>query len=706
MEELQLKETRKIINEAYKCIHGQKAEKAINMILEIAKYFPQELQPYISFIYNPKNISEKPVNNFLHFLSELERPFDQNNSFETCKSQDIYYVRYQGIRTTKGKKTDNVYKIYFQLFDFIFLLGTICKYIKSQESLKNENIYKSIYEALSYRFAKIKASRKYDVSKTARNQGYLDNKDVRFKQITGIDIKKFRSLQKRHLQLGQCITVITGKNGTMKSSLLGLVAHPFSSPSGAKDLYGNELKTDMRDVFRLSLDKDKNEYIYYIQGVTQFHDEISEPIRLYARVNENRHRITVGAGNTAGEGNFLLNTSVINLSRVYPIIQTNTQVIKDDLTPEEKRKISKDYFDIMQREAFADFETVSNKHLKNTCGPKDSYYDFNSISSGEDNLGSILYKLIAFERAMDKSNYLQGLLCIDEVEASFHPVTQKRFFDFLYKWCKKYKMQVILTTHSLYLINHCLRLKKQSEEKNQDICLVNISTQQVSKNTHNFRFEVNPSYEDVYKELTYDELGKDEPSYKVNIICEDGETKKLIRKILGRNVLKAVNIISDLSGKKGNSKDVLKGIAKKGTALLGDSIIVLDADVTKKEIGDIKFKRITTLYDPDNLCLEKALVYFIGRLNGDESIFQLRERNAILATFSDYKIPYNNLDNIRETNVDKYKKWHKNNSEVYAKALDLYYRYNKSKFDECKKTLVEMINDCRERKNIDPLVIR
>lgn len=706
MEELQLKEIRKLINEAYKYIHGQKAEDASNMILEIIKYAPQELQSYITIICNPESFSEKSANDFLHHLSDLARPFDPNSTFDICKSQDIYYVRYQSIRTTKGKQANNVYKVYFQLFDFIFILNEICKYIKSQDTLKNKNIYKLICEALSYRFARIKASRKYDVSKTARNQGYLDNKDVRFRQITGIYIKKFRSLKNRYLQLGRYITVITGKNGTMKSSLLGLVAHPFSSPSGAKDLYGNELKTDMRDVFRLSLDKDKDEYIYYIQGVTQFDDEISEPIRLYARVNENRHRITVGAGNTAGEGNFLLNTSVINLSRVYPIIETDTQVIKDDLTPEEKQKISQDYFNIMQREAFADFETVSNKHLKNTCGPKDSYYDFNSISSGEDNLGSILYKLIAFERAMDKSDYLQGLLCIDEVEASLHPVTQKRFFDFLYKWCKKYNMQVILTTHSLYLINHCLRLKKQSEEKNSEICLVNISTQQVSKNTRNFRFEVNPSYEDVYKELTYDEYGKDEPSYKVNIICEDGEAKKLIRKVLGRNVLKAVNIISDLSDKKGNTKDVLKGIAKNGTALLEDSIIVLDADVTKKEIGNIKFKRITTLYDPDNLCLEKALVYFIGKLNGDEPIFQLKERAAILSTFVDYKIPYDNIDTIRTTNVDKYKKWHKNNSEIYTKALDLYYRYNKDKFDECKKILVDMINDCRKRKNIDPLVIR
>lgn len=54
----------------------------------------------------------------------------------------------------------------------------------------------------------------------------------------------------------------------MKSSILGLVAHPFSSPNNAKDMYGKDLKTSIQDVFRLSLEKDKDEYIYYLQGIT------------------------------------------------------------------------------------------------------------------------------------------------------------------------------------------------------------------------------------------------------------------------------------------------------------------------------------------------------------------------------------------------------------------------------------------------------
>ena len=61
----------------------------------------------------------------------------------------------------------------------------------------------------------------------------------------------------------------------MKSSLMGLITHPFSSPNSAKDLHGKPLKTDMRTVFRLSLDKDTDEYIYYLKALTK--EEPSEP---------------------------------------------------------------------------------------------------------------------------------------------------------------------------------------------------------------------------------------------------------------------------------------------------------------------------------------------------------------------------------------------------------------------------------------------
>lgn len=123
----------------------------------------------------------------------------------------------------------------------------------------------------------------------------------------------------------------------MKSSILGLIAHPFSSPNNAKDMYGKELKTTYQDVFRLSLSKDRDEYIYYINGITNKDEFISEPVRMYLRDKENRHRVTVGATNEKGQGNFALNTSYINLKRLFPIIETSAEEANIQISDTDKQ---------------------------------------------------------------------------------------------------------------------------------------------------------------------------------------------------------------------------------------------------------------------------------------------------------------------------------------------------------------------------------
>lgn len=550
-------------------------------------------------------------------------------------------------------------------------------------------------------------SKKYDTSKTAKALGYSNNKDVKFKYLTGIHIQNFRSLKNRDLKLGKYLTVITGKNGTMKSSLLGLIAHPFSSPTDAKDLYGNDLKTDMKNVFRLSPEKDKNEYIYYIQAVTTKDEELSEPVRVYFRNSPNeknpRHRVTVGADNTPGKGNFYLNTSMINLSRLFPMIETKTQVIKDNLTNQEKKEISETYMRIMQRDAFNDFETVSDNHSKNTCGPKNSYYDFNSISSGEDNLGSILYKLIAFKRAKSSDDCLQGLICIDEFEASLHPVSQIRFFDFLLHWAKKNHMQIILTTHSLYLLFHCLSLQNKAKTPDE-IVVNNISTRQVG-NDHNFHFIVNPNYNTIFQELTFHTPEEEHP-FKVNIICEDDEAIRILKKVLGRKITPLIEFIPNISGGKGTSSNALISLAKNGIRLLDDSIIVLDADVPENRFDKLKFKHILKIWDSDDCCLEKRLAYFVWHLDGADSLFSKSEKYSIMGELSDAGITQdviNDIQTLKNTSVEPYKKWKSSNKSFYNSAFNAYYHSYKKEFEPFKQNLVSMINEILASKGLPPV---
>lgn len=101
---------------------------------------------------------------------------------------------------------------------------------------------------------------------------------------------------------------------------------------------------------------------------------------------------------------------------------------------------------------------------------------------------------------------------------------------------------------------------------------------------HNFNIMINPGFNIIYKELTYNESSLPSP-YKVNIICEDSIAIQAIKSIIKNTIVKQnIEFISDISDKKGTPWKTLTSLVKNGKKLLSDSIIVLDPDVSKNEI--------------------------------------------------------------------------------------------------------------------------
>ena len=150
--------------------------------------------------------------------------------------------------------------------------------------------------------------------------GLSNNKDIAIQSILGIRIRCFRSLKEQSLCLGEHVTVLSGRNGTMKTSLMGLLAHPFSSE--AKDAFGTDLKTPLHEVFKLSPEFDTEDYLYDMTIRTGNGEVLAEPVSIYrVKENTNRHRIVV-SGSEKGDGNFFYNTSFLNLKRLFPLVDT------------------------------------------------------------------------------------------------------------------------------------------------------------------------------------------------------------------------------------------------------------------------------------------------------------------------------------------------------------------------------------------------
>ncbi len=518
--------------------------------------------------------------------------------------------------------------------------------------------------------------------------GYKSNKDIKFEYINGILIKSFRSIKNQRIELGRKLTLITGKNGTLKSSILGLIAHPFSPVDDAKDIFGNSLKTKMSDVFRLSIDKDTDIYNYMLYCTSDKKENIADEILIRLNEKEKRHRIIV-SGNEKGDGNFSLNTSYINLKRLYPIIDTASKEVDLDITEKETEWIDQAYQKILQRNTYRKSTAVFDKNIKNTIAPQDSYYDYNSISSGEDNLGFIFMKLLSFERYASRKDILNGIICIDEIEASLHPAALINFFEFLLYFSDKFHIQIVFTTHSLYLIQYCLN--KYIKKDSLDVKINNISTMGVANNQYSIM--INPEYKQLYRELTYKNTDDIDKIYKINIICEDEISKLVIKRVLKeRKFNNAVEFITNLDEhKKGNSSTALLSLAKNGKRLLKDSIIVVDADIN---IDKIQNEFLLKIPDCDDFAIEKRIIIYLLDLDGDDALFKDHEKMQVESTITDINI---NINKIRQTEVKECKKWAKNNKQLFQKAITRYVKDNRDNiFDKFREDIIMLINKKRE----------
>lgn len=540
----------------------------------------------------------------------------------------------------------------------------------------------------------------------AKQYGYESNKEVKFRKYNGIYIEKFRSLKNCYIKLGSNLTVLSGKNGTMKSAILGLIAHPFNSPNDAKDLVGTPLKTTISNVFKMSKIYDNQKYEYYLDLEDIKGNTIHEYVSMYYLKNKStkeaeRLRVVVGRKRGKGDGNFNLNTAYINFKRLFPIIDTDSEEkTENNMLQEDKDFIKNAYLKIFQKTDYGNATLISDGRNKETFAPSNSNYNFEAISSGEDNLGHILLKMLAFKNYCQGNDFLQGVFCIDEVEASLHPIAQDNLIDFLLDFSKKYNIQIVVTTHSLSLVNHVIEKQNLMNNGKDKICLNMISTRFTDNGEYNII--TNPDYNQAYTELTL----KDKSSStreKVFVILEDDVEKQLFNLVIrNREAKKYMKRISNLTNfSKGNSFTFLSKLAKNAEELLKNAIIIFDADV-KESLDNYRTSvyKMPSLY---GLCLEAEIIKYIFELPGDAKFFREcnKEKQSFINDFAQKDI-INFEISFLESNSKRCKNW-KNSDKNFIKYVRIYVKENRSIFDSFEKSIYKDINEKLHSKIIDTI---
>ena len=232
-------------------------------------------------------------------------------------------------------------------------------------------------------------------------------------RVNKIKINKFRALKNVEIDIGTNITLICGKNGTSKSSILGIAAQAFSFDSNVltdekltyKTITGAPYKSFPSEHFRFSEKFDTTGSMDVEFDIFDgYSGKVTKPsLKLYRSTDRTKPRPIIRGNDTIPGKNKSRNLThpviYLSLGRLLPIPLRDYSVVDREYLNENK----------------SDFLKLSNRLLNkatdritSTSGSIDSavahgsYYDQDSVSAGEDNAGQIILALLSFKKLKDE----------------------------------------------------------------------------------------------------------------------------------------------------------------------------------------------------------------------------------------------------------------------------------------------------------------
>jgi hypothetical protein len=222
--------------------------------------------------------------------------------------------------------------------------------------------------------------------------------------INRIEIQKFRGFKNVEFKLGSQLTVIAGKNGTQKTTILGMLSQPFTITDDTNPLKnevplsGGSFKSAFKEKFKLSdtFDKPKT-HVWTLHLNSDAKPFVLESI---PRGKKGDIRFWRKGDRAKGSGYIQLPVIFLSLQRLFPIGEDNklTASAAITLTPQEET-FFKDY----HNKIMLSTDTLGNLNYlqspsKNTLGINTDNYDWKQNSAGQDNLGKILLAVLSFKR--------------------------------------------------------------------------------------------------------------------------------------------------------------------------------------------------------------------------------------------------------------------------------------------------------------------
>lgn len=322
---------------------------------------------------------------------------------------------------------------------------------------------------------------------------------------------------------------------------------------------------------------------------------------------------------------------------------------------------------------------------KGSCIPSVNYDSF-SISLGQDSISTIITALASFYQLKKTRNaeYTNGILIIDEVESGLHPRAQQKLIRELYKYSKSLNIQIILTTHSLSVIEEVLELNNHPGQ-------TKLNSVSYLMDTKHPRLMLQPTFEKIKKDmLALDSIQTE--IKQIKIYFEDDEALYFFKEILkfkelsinnfNKNEIKLISLNIGC--------DTLLKLYKKDD-YFNNVIIIPDNDtVSKKSYLEIIENSITICPLPGNESFnqntkstlrspEKILYnYLENKVNDNNFIKSLDTTSDFI---KDRVLSLDKRENQKER--DKYKNWFKEKKKYIEeyKLIESWCKENKGEID-------------------------
>lgn len=286
----------------------------------------------------------------------------------------------------------------------------------------------------------------------------------------------FRKLGGIKIEISERITLIAGRNGVGKSTILALIAGSSGmARTKFKTYLGIEPRVNAEEILRLSYTRDyvkaESDRPYVLLNY-KLGDKLfvkkgnvsgnEKRLRVVPR-NEPKGTIIVEGITIPESGKVPIPTIYLGMTRVIPTGETDPDFLQTSKVSMESEdlRIYQEFSEavihpgVVQQDGTVIAQSISGTK-KNSLYPNYSGHDATTVSLGQDSLSAIATALASFSKLRREmgSEYRGGLLVIDELDAGFHPRAQTELVDQLKSKARELQIQVIATTHSLTMLQY------------------------------------------------------------------------------------------------------------------------------------------------------------------------------------------------------------------------------------------------------------